>query len=122
MLYQFSLKSQAILSNLGCWKESKIVGTNAPLENIGLVENCQRECKNDIECRSFLHQASTQKCWLQDDTNFEPEVDYNFVGPRECPAETPGGKELVKSNKTQTQSIQNNKIHMFYENSYSYSK
>ena len=91
-----------ILSNLGCWKETKLLGKNSPLENIGLVEDCQKECKNDFECKSFLHQASTQKCWLKDDTNFEPEVDYIFVGPKECPAETSGGRELAKSSKNQS--------------------
>ena len=91
-----------ILSNLGCWKEAKLLGTNTPLENIGLVEDCQRECKNDIECKSFLHQASTQKCWLKDDIEFEPETDYAFVGPRECLAESPDGRELMKSNNTQS--------------------
>ena len=64
-----------------------------------------KECKNDIECKSFLHQASTQKCWLKDDTNFEPETDYTFVGPKECPAKASDGRELMKTNETQ--SIQN---------------
>ena len=69
------------------------------------MEDCQKECKNDIECKSFLHQASTQKCWLKDDTNFEPETDFTLVGPRECPAEVPGGRKWMKTNDTQ--SIQN---------------
>ena len=85
--------------------EAEDIGTNNPLANIFLVEDCQKECKNDIECKSFLYQASTQKCWLKDDTNFEPETDFTFVGPRECPAEASGGRELMKTNETQ--SIQN---------------
>ena len=60
---------------------------NHPLENISLVEECQTQCQKDVECKSFLHQPSTQKCWLKQDNTFELQHEATYVGPKECPTE-----------------------------------
>ena len=81
-----------ILLISGCWKETKSVGTSKPKENIVLAKDCQIECRNDIECKSFLYQSSSQKCWLNGDITFKAKDDYSYVGPKECPAEIRDGK------------------------------
>ena len=44
------------------------------------------QCKDNTECKSFLHQPTTQKCWLNEDSTFEPEVASTYVGQSECDA------------------------------------
>ena len=82
----------SILLISGCWKETKSIGTSKPIENIVLAKDCQIECRNDIECKSFLYQSSSQKCWLNGDITFKAKDDYSYVGPKECPAEIRDGK------------------------------
>ena len=53
--------------------------------SIGLPNECQKECVDDINCKGFVHQFSNQTCWLKGDTNTIVHSNVSvYVGPKNC--------------------------------------
>ena len=56
------------------------------LTDVGIAKTCQEKCKNNSECKHFLHRGSDHTCWLKSDTNpLVQKDDELLLGPKQCP-------------------------------------
>ena len=70
---------------IGSWSSTSTVPAESPLEKVELPGDCEMECFHENNCTGFVHQFSTQKCWLMDDiSTITPSEERNYVGPRNC--------------------------------------